>query len=652
MPDRQIFFDPERKRWKRLRRILDIAAVVSTLVVAAFIFNVLLGQRLPELLLPLPRHNYRALPDTSLLRNAKNQRPARRRTARKPSEIPLNTGEGLRAAYYVQDDAASYSSLIEPVHQIDLLFPQWLHVDSPQGTLMMMSGDNQREVPVIQGATVHDPDNLNKVKQVIQKAHTDTEIFPALNNFNPHTQEWDTGVGDVLQDPAKSAAFRRQIMRFLITYPVYRGLSLDIESIPDEDDAAYLSFIQALYQDMHARNLRLYVNAAVATSDSDLKTIAANSDGIILMNYDQHQTTSDPGPIAGQTWFIGNLVRVLKIVPKEKIICGVGSYGYDWALSIPDPKDRHHPKPQVLNTDNLSVSEAWERASDADADLDLDYDALNPHYEYIDEDANQRHVVWFLDAVSLLDEMRAARQLGLQTFSLWRLGEEDSSLWNIWDRPSDPSSPQALALKDGVPPGHDVDTGGDGDILRITGLPQNGTRSIEVDTDEPDPRKKLIVDEHMDVYPHTYTVEQYGYHPTELALSFDDGPDPKWTPKILDVLKQHHATATFMLIGAEAADNIGVMQRIVREGNEIGNHTWTHPDISEISTRQLDLEVKLTERLFESKLGIQPLYFRPPLRHRRRARHRPRGRARLAHPAGRPHHHRQQNRHRRLERES
>ncbi len=54
------------------------------------------------------------------------------------------------------------------------------------------------------------------------------------------------------------------------------------------------------------------------------------------------------------------------------------------------------------------------------------------------------------------------------------------------------------------------------------------------------------------------------------------------------------------------------MQRIVRDGNEIGNHTWTHPDISEISHRQLDLEINLTERLFESKLGIQPLYFRPP----------------------------------------
>ena len=610
MPDRQIFFDPQRKRWKRLRRILDVTAVLFTLVLAGFIFNVLRYQQLPELLLPVPKHNYKALPDrTTILRGSNGLRPARRKTERKPSDIPLNSGEGLRAAYYVQDDAASYSSFKEHVHQIDLLFPQWLHANSPSGTLMMMSGDNIREFPVVDGATVHDPDDGNRIKRVIQYAKEDTEIFPHLNNYSPHTQSWDSSFGDVLKDAGKSDALRAQIIRFFAANPTYRGLSLDFESLPDDADPAYLTFIRLLYIDLHARDLRLWVNTAVSTSEEDLKFIAANSDGIILMNYDQHQTTSDPGPVASQDWFVGNLTRVLKIVPKEKIICAVGSYGYDWTMSIPDPKNKRNPKPKVLNTEDLSVSEAWQRASDADADLDLNYDALNPHYEYIDEDNNQRHIVWFLDGVTLLNELRAARQLGLSTFALWRLGEEDSSLWSVWDKPSDPGSLQALAT---VQPGHDVDNEGDGDILRVTGLPQSGKRTVTVDTDENDPRKKLIIDEHMDVYPRTYTIEQYGYHPNEVALSFDDGPDPKWTPKILDILRNKGVHATFMLIGSEAAEYVGVMKRIVREGNEIGNHTYSHPDISEISPRQLDLEVKLTERLFASKLGIQPLYFRPP----------------------------------------
>ncbi len=609
MRDKQIFYDPQRKRWKHLRRIFDITAVLSTLILAAFIFNVLHSQHLPELLLPVPKHNYKALPGREPLLRVRGKRPTHRKTSRKPSAIPLNSGEGLRAAYYVPDDKASYSSLKEHIHQIDMLFPQWLHVDSPNGTLMAMTGDNLHEYPVIQGNTVYNPDYRNKVKNVIQAAGVDTEIFPLVNNFNPHTQNWDTGVGAVLQDADKSAALRDQLMRFLLAYPVYRGLSLDFESLPDDADPAYLSFIQALYAQMHPRNLRLYVNVDASASAGDLKSIAANSDGVILMDYDQHEINSGPGPIASQDWFVANLRRVLKSVPKQKLICALGNYGYDWAMSIPNPKSRRHRKPQVLDTEDLSVSDAWQEAADAGADLDLDYDSLNPHFEYIDEDAHERHVVWFLDGVTLLNEMRAARALGLETFALWRLGEEDRSLWNVWDRPSAPASLHDLSV---VLPGHDVDTEGEGDILRVVGLPHPGRRIVTIDTDEPNPSKQLIVDEHMIVYPQTYLIQQWGYHPKELAISFDDGPDPRWTPKILDILKEKHVHATFFMIGDEAAENVGLMQRVYRDGNEIGNHTYTHPDISEITYRQLDLEVDLNERLFESKLGVQPLFFRPP----------------------------------------
>jgi cellulose synthase/poly-beta-1,6-N-acetylglucosamine synthase-like glycosyltransferase/peptidoglycan/xylan/chitin deacetylase (PgdA/CDA1 family) len=220
-------------------------------------------------------------------------------------------------------------------------------------------------------------------------------------------------------------------------------------------------------------------------------------------------------------------------------------------------------------------------------------------------------VVWFLDAVTSLNEMRAARLLGLQTFALWRLGSEDSSLWNIWDRPSNPNSLEALRS---VGPGYNVDAEGEGDIMRVTGVSRSGARTVQVDTDEPNLQRRLVIDEHMDVYPQTYTIAYYGYHPNEVALSFDDGPDPKWTPRILDVLKKYDVKGTFLIIGEEALENIGLLKRELREGHELGNHTYTHPDIAEgsISPNRLDLEVNLTERLFASKLGVQPLYFRPP----------------------------------------
>ena len=142
---------------------------------------------------------------------------------------------------------------------------------------------------------------------------------------------------------------------------------------------------------------------------------------------------------------------------------------------------------------------------------------------------------------------------------------------------------------------------------------QSGTRVLTMDDDDSVPLPfRSVTAETMTSYPLSYTVQQTGYHPKEVALSFDDGPDPKWTPLILNILKKYHVVGTFFLIGEEAQNNVGVMRRIYNEGHEIGNHTFTHPDISEISISSADLELNLTERLFAAELGVQPLYFRPP----------------------------------------
>src|SRR6185503_6673931 len=440
MPDRQIFFDPQRTRWKRLRRILDVIAVISTLVLAGFIFNVLRGQHLPGLLFPTQKHTYRALQQNraQFNRNGRPQHLARRKTSRKPSEIPFNSDEGLRAAYYIPDDPASYSSLKEHVQQIDLLFPQWLHVDAPSLDLQGTTQDGF-EFPIFQNGVAHDPDENNKVKRFIHQAKEDTEIFPHFNNVNQRTNAFDPAIGDVLKDPAKRQVLQQELLHFFTAFPEYHGLSFDFENLNDDAHPYYLTFIQELYSDLHQRNLRLYVNVPASTSAEELKKISENSDAIILMNYDQHETSSDPGPIASQDWFVNNLTRVLKSAPLSKIICAVGNYGYDWEMSIPDPKARDPKlrKPHVVNTDeHPHVSDVWQLASDVDADLDLDYNTLNPHFEYIDEDTHTRHIVWFLDGVTMLNELRAARQLGIRTFVLWRLGGEDRAMWKIWDKPS------------------------------------------------------------------------------------------------------------------------------------------------------------------------------------------------------------------------
>jgi cellulose synthase/poly-beta-1,6-N-acetylglucosamine synthase-like glycosyltransferase/peptidoglycan/xylan/chitin deacetylase (PgdA/CDA1 family)/spore germination protein YaaH len=613
---KQVFFDPQRKRWKRLRRLFDSMAVFGVIVGVIFIVGLIRMTPNNSLSLHHSVKRYRALsnpPAVELTSKEKLNRSAHRRTDLKPSDVVLNQDEGLRAAFYTDADPASYASFKQHVKQIDLLFPEWLHVVSADGSLTAINSANV-SFAVIDKSGVHGVDRENKVARAISTAHEDTEIFPLVNNYSASDGVFEDNIGQVFTNPTSRANFQHQVDTFLAANTLYRGLTLDFQSIPAAAQPGFKLLVQSLYADFHPRNLRLYINVPVDDPNFDMGFLSANSDGLIIMNYDQHQSGTDSGAVAGQDWFANNLRTLMKVVPREKIICSLGSFGYDWTTALAPLPDKKHPHPkasgEILSTTSLSTQEAWQEASDSEAKIDLDDTTLNPHFAYDDEDARVRHDVWFLDAVTVLNQMRVARALGIQTFALWRLGSEDDSLWKIWDGPLHADPTKELAA---VSPGQDVDTEGDGDILRVTSAPQNGHRTITMDDDSTIPPQYLsIVSESMDSYPLPYTLTQYGYKPNEVAISFDDGPDPEWTPKILDILNKYNVKGTFFMIGDEAQDNVSVMERVYREGHEIGNHTYTHPDISEISDRQIDLQLNLTEKLFAAKLGVRPVYFRPP----------------------------------------
>src|SRR5580700_8816619 len=592
-----VFYDPRRARWKRLRRLVDVTAVFVSALIIFFVYTALRDEPLPELLFSPQKRAFKALKESEKDKARDRQKKLAARSHRKSklaaSQVKLNQEEGIRAAFYVPWDAASFSSLRSYAHQIDMLYPDWLHVLTADGKLQSIDEQTSNFFDVVQGGSVLPVDS--RVMPFLKTEDPAMEVFPMVNNFDG--RDWVGDIVGFLNDPVARALFRRQVAQFLSSGR-YRGLMVDFESFPASGQPGYVALLKELSSDLHERGMKLYVAVPSHNGEFDYPAVAASADGVVLMNYDEHFPGSTSGPVASQDWFVQNLNFAKTVIPQEKIICAIANYGYDWVLK---PKNAKLP-PEVHDT-SVSVQEAWLAARDSDEDVNFDDDAMNPHFSYLDE-KSLRHDIWFLDAVTALNHMRSAQTLGIKTFALWRLGSEDRSLWRVWDVPGDPVA--ADKLKD-VPPGADVDMEGQGEILRIESKPAHGLRDLTIDTDS-----HLITDEVFQSLPEPYRVGRYGYSPDKVALTFDDGPDPDWTPKILDVLKQKHATATFFLIGIQTDKFSSIAKRIYREGSTIGNHTFTHPDVSNISTAYMKVELNLTERLFASLVGIRATLMRPP----------------------------------------
>lgn len=97
-----------------------------------------------------------------------------------------------------------------------------------------------------------------------------------------------------------------------------------------------------------------------------------------------------------------------------------------------------------------------------------------------------------------------------------------------------------------------------------------------------------------------------------LALSFDDGPDAAVTPRLLDILDKYHAQATFFVLGNRVVRYPAIIQRMYREGFEIGNHSWDHADLTKLTAPQIAEEVSRTQDAVLAAGAPEPVAFRPP----------------------------------------
>jgi len=577
MVERPIFYDPSGQRRRRFKLAIALFALLVVLAVTALFATILVGSSEPPLPVALEHGAPLPPPRTTLISRAGKQinhaiadllgtkPPSPRKPGTAKAFAAAGQNQPLTVGFEVPWDPSSTASLQRHIGDLDWLVPMWVTVTGPKHQINFL------------------PDRDGRA--IIDSSASRPLLLPAVQNF-ANGQVDPAGTEAMLADPRLRKAFLDRFEAFLLSVHA-SGAVFDFEELDPVGRANYLRFLLEARRRFAPRKWLVTVAVPVG-ADWNLAAFAAVSDKLFLMAYDEHSDDSAPGPIASQGWWAGNVAAALRQIPVGKAIVTIGNYSYDWHDGSGEP---------------LSVEEAWQRASDNDVKPSFDRASGNSSFAYTD-DGGKPHTVWLLDAASAYNQLSLLDRAGMHQVALWRLGFEDPSIWSIFGRSVRP--PRTIGQLEQLPLGTDPDIEGNGEILRITSVPAEGVRHIERSGNG------LITNVDFAQLPQPFTVTRTGYRPGVVALTFDDGPDPRWTPQILSILEDKHVPATFFVVGENALTNRGLLQREVRDGDEIGSHTYTHPNLARVGKTQVLFELNTTQRLVQAFTGRTLKLFRAP----------------------------------------
>ena len=550
--DSPVFFDSSGRRRRLVGRIFALTLLV--IVLCAGIFAATLVNVPSASPLMFGREREQPLPFVTHVAGLRNR-------LHRITQAPASSQQ-LRVGFYVPWDPESATSLRNHGDDLDWVVAAGGYVDGATGRLV----------------ATHDP----RLQTIVRTQAHRWQVLGMVQNLSH--DKWDgPAMERILRDPRKSDALIGQTLDW-INKRGWHGAVFDIENIPTASLPAYREMLGRARARFARAGLVLAATVPVGEPGWDLKRFSQAVDNVIVMDYDLHWQGGQAGPIAPQDWFAEQLALAKAAVPASKLIVAIGSYGYDWHDGTADA---------------LTINEAWLAAHDSGAMPRFDPASGNSGFAYSDD--GKTHTVWMMDAATSWNQL--ALLDGVGGVALWRLGSEDPGFWEVLQAHRARRAPKLETIASAS--GTDVE--GNGEILRIDAEPTGGRRTIRFGADG------NIVDERLDVLPTPYVVQRTGAaDPKALALTFDDGPDAEYTPAILSILEAKKVPAAFFVIGENALDHPGIMRRMAAGGFEIGNHSYSHPNLAAVSPFGVELELNATQRLIEAYTGRSTRLFRAP----------------------------------------
>ena len=560
---RPVFYDPTGRRRRWTRRSLLGALLLLILACVAFATTVVEVPAPSPL--PIGYERLSALPFRAQVSRIKH----RVRDLLRPA-LPARsaaTGKPLTVAFYTSWTDDSTPSLLRHINQIDWVAPTLLSL-APDGNLLVTE-----DAPL---------------RRVITNSLHHPLVVPVLQNAA--SGKWDgVGTARLMHDPRRRRVLIGQVAAWLARSGD-AGIMYDFENLPVDSLPDLVRLVSETRAALAPRGKLVSVTMPVDNPLWPARALAQASDKLVLMAYDEHWQGGEPGPIASDAWFAERISATLSGIKSDRVIVALGNYGYDW-------HDGH--------ADSMTVEEAWLAARDSETRPTFVRSAGNSGFAYTDANTgNSRHDVWMLDAVASWNQLQQLRKLGIANVGLWRLGSEDPGFWTAL---ADWRAGHAATKLDQISEEQNVDVEGQGEILRVASAPHAGNRAVTFD-----PRTHLITNERYGDLPSPFVVQRTGAREKLVALTFDDGPDADWTPKILDILEHYHVPATFFIVGENGVANRGLLKRMASDGDEIGNHSYTHPNMADEARTGIRLEMNATQRLIEAYTGRSTRLFRAP----------------------------------------
>lgn len=504
---------------------------------------------------------------------ADQSRGVQERLAKLRAASAAPPAQEIRLGFYVDWDANSLASLRTHAAQLTHVAPEWLTLSGVESTLT-----------VEPDAALADFCGAHGLK-----------TMPLLRNLVG--DRWQPEAVETLAraDAARQRAFAVQLVAKLRELRA-AGVLLDFNQLDPALSAQFTAFFHTLADALHRAKLELWLTVAMddEIKTYDLDALAPFMDRFVALLFDEHTEGDTPGPVASQDWVEGWLSVASEYGTPKQWIAALGAHAYDWNTT-------------TGGLDTISFRDAMSRASYAGADENHDIALTAPSYngrfEYGDDQGD--HEVWFLDAISFYDQLREVRTAELGGVGFHRLGTEDPAVWSVLAR-AQPADEAFLAKLGALKTDDTITHVGRGEVVSVDVSRDDGARKVVREADG-----KLRA-EYLDAPTYPALYHQGAADKTKVAITFDDGPDPVWTPRILDVLKARGVKATFFVVGRNAETYPALLRRILAEGHEIGNHSYSHGNLAAMPEWRQRLELGSTERLIETETGHSTILFRPP----------------------------------------